>query len=182
MATRSGRKVSRNGRSEGRPRFIQIEYWIMETPAFLALSSRATRALFFMLKRFNGTNNGKIAFGVRSGCFVRLPGLPQLDDRPVLSKSEMCRALAELQAAGFIRCTQEATFDQKRLTREWRFTWLPCNGQAPTKEFVGAHKAQASEASPVGGTLGGITVPRAGQHGINIELTDHLQSQGRDYA
>ena len=182
MGKRSGRRVGKDGRSDGEPRFIQVQYWILETPAFLALSPRATRALLFMLKRFNGTNNGKIAFGVRSGCFMRPQGSSQLDDRPVLSKSEMGRALRELQAAGFIRCTQEATFDQKRLTREWRLTWLPCNGQPPTKEFAGERRPSNSETSPTGGPMGPITVPRAGQHDTQNEPIAHLQSHGRDYA
>jgi hypothetical protein len=182
MGKRLGRKVGKDGRSEGEPRFIQLPYWIMETPAFLALSSGATRALLFMLKRFNGVNNGKIAFGVRSGCFTRRPGTPQLEDCPILSKSEMGRALRELQAAGFIRCTQEATFDQKRHTREWRLTWLPSNGQPPTKEFASERRPQNPETSPTGGTMGPITVPRAGQHSTQNEPTAHLQSHGRDYA
>lgn len=108
---------------------------MLESPAFLALSHKAKIALIYLAKRYNGRNNGKIGFGVRSGCFVAQNG--KLKDVSIgIDKSSMARCLQELSALGFIRCIVEATFDQKRLTREWRLTWLPCDEQPPTKEFM----------------------------------------------
>lgn len=173
------RGANRRGRSEGEPRFIQIPYWVMETPAFLALSPNGTRALLFLVKRFNGVNNGKICFGVRSGCFVKPPGQADLVDRPILAKGQVQRALAELQAAGFIRCTKEATFNQKKLTREWRITWLPCDGKPATKEFAG----QNLKPSPMGGPIDPNTVPLVDlsptQNGVVVPLQSHRRAYDR---
>ena len=163
MGKSKGRRTNKTGRSSG-ARFIQLEYWILECPAFLALSANAKIVLLFMLKRYDGNNNGKIGFGVRSGCFVPKQGTGELVDRPIgISRSNKHRALNELNAAGFIRCTQPATFDQKRLTREWRLTWLPCNGQLPTKDFVPQPATEKAEPSPANGTIEPTTVPQAGQ-------------------
>jgi hypothetical protein len=156
-------RANKKGRSDGR-RFLLIDYWILESPAFLTLSANEIVVLLFMLKRYNGSNNGKIAFGVRSGCFVPLQKTGKLVDRPLkLSRSSIDRALDKLEAARFIRCTQPATFDQKRRTREWRLTWLPCNGQPATKDFVRQPSAENVEPSPAGGTVGPRTVPQMGR-------------------
>jgi hypothetical protein len=65
--TKRGRRHNNAGRSEGEARHIRLDYWIMETDAWLALSANAKVLLIVMAKRFNGRNNGRIAFGVRSG-------------------------------------------------------------------------------------------------------------------
>jgi hypothetical protein len=153
MGNGKGRRANKTGRSGG-ARFIQLEYWILECAAFLALSPNAKVVLLFMLKRYDGGNNGKIGFGVRSGCFAPQQGTGKLVDRPIgLSRSNVHRALNELVVAGFIRCTQPATFDQKRMTREWRLTWLSCNGQPATKDFVRQQSPKKTETSPVHGTV-----------------------------
>ena len=137
MARSRGRKANQHGRSEGQPRFILLPYWMLETAAFLSLTPAEVCVLLFLLKRFDGSNNGKIGFGVRSGCFVPLQGTGKLVDRRIpVTRSGIGRALEALQAFGFIACTQPATFNQKRLTREWRLTWLRCDGQVPTSEFA----------------------------------------------
>ena len=173
-----GRKVNKTGRSEGGPRFIQLPYWLMETPAFLALKPNAKCVLLFMVKRFDGANNGRIAFGVRSGCYVPKAGTSELLNKPFgVPRSAIGRCLTELEAAGFIRCTREATFDQKRRTREWRLTWLECGNQAPTKDFA----VQNLKASPSSGTMGANTVPPAGQRAPPNDANRSVQSLQRDY-
>lgn len=118
---------------------MKIPYWVLETEAALSISPPAFKALVYLLKRFNGINNGRIAFGARSGCFLREPGNKVLVDRPFgLAPSTIGDALYELEKAGFIRCTRESSFDQKRLVREWRITWLNCGNELPTKEFATA--------------------------------------------
>lgn len=131
------RRHNSKGRTEGEARFIQIPYWVLETPAALALSGSAVKVLVYLLKRFNGANNGRIAFGSRSGCFVRNPvDHKNLIDLGLGMKPRtISDALYELVAAGFIRCTKPSTFDQKRLTREWRLTWLAVGAELPTRDF-----------------------------------------------
>jgi hypothetical protein len=132
------RKTDQRGRSAGEPRFIQIPYWVLETSAALALSGTAFKVLVYLLKRFNGVNNGRIAFGARSGCFVRDKSGKLVDASIGLKPRTIADALYELEKAGFIRCTHDWTFHQKRHTREWRFTWLAVGTDPPTKEFATA--------------------------------------------
>lgn len=133
---RRGRRADQTGRSEGVGRFLSLPFWVMETPAWLALSPNCIVVLLAIAKRFNGVNNGRIAFGVRSGIFVPAGG-KQLVEKPFgLSRFQVARALDEAVDAGFLACTQDATFHQKRLVREWRLTWLPSNGQPATKDFA----------------------------------------------
>src|SRR4051812_23502849 len=98
MAKR-GRGRDKQGRSDGEARHIRLDYWMLEHPAFLALTPNAKVTLLAMLKRFNGRNNGRIAFGVRSGIFVPVNG-KELAEKPFgLSRFQIGRALAELEAA-----------------------------------------------------------------------------------
>lgn len=137
MAKHVGRKVNKSGRSEGVARFVQLPYWILETPAARSLSGTAFKVLVYVAKRFNGVNNGTIGFGSRSGCFVKKPGTGELEDMSIgIGKSAMAAALAELVAAGFLRCMKASSFDQKRTTNEWRVTWLPAGSHPATKEFA----------------------------------------------
>jgi len=137
MPKRRPRKPNATGRTEDPLRFVQLDYWILETEAARNLSGTGFKVLIYVLKRFNGRNNGKIAFGVRSGSYGRLPGKPALIEMDIgLSKSRVAEALHELEMAGFLHCTQESSFDQKKLVKEWRLTWLPCGGVPATKDFV----------------------------------------------
>ena len=140
-----GRRHNKAGRSEGEPRFVQLPFWMMETPAFLALSANAKCTLLFIAKKFNGFNNGKLVFGWRSGCVVPVNGKEFQEKAIGLSRDQVGRALKELSEQGFIQCTKDASFDQKRLTREWRLTWLPCDGQPPTKDFASNGRSQNSK-------------------------------------
>ena len=138
-----GRKHNTTGRSTNEPRFVQVPFWVLESAAACRLSGTATRVLLYIIKRHNGVNNGRIGFGSRSGCFARKPGCGELEDISIgIAPRTMSDALFELEAAGFIRCTKDSTFDQKRMTKEWRLTWLPTGeGQTavpPTKEFATA--------------------------------------------
>lgn len=149
MAKR-GRRHNNAGRSEGEARHVRFDYWIMETDAWLALSSNTKVLLMVLAKRFNGRNNGTIAFGVRSGVFHPING-KDLGEKPFgLSRFQIGRALAEAEAAGFIVCTLDASFGQKRVMREWRLAWLEADGKPATRDFVTRQAAQNSERRSTG--------------------------------
>jgi hypothetical protein len=134
-----GRSVDKSGRSEGEARHVRLDYWLLDHPNFLALSANAKVVMIYMAKRFNGFNNNQIGFGWRAGCLVPVNAKEHAERSFGLSRHQIGRALDELEAAKFIVCTKAATFDQKRLTREWRLTWLPMGsrGEKPaTKEFA----------------------------------------------
>lgn len=156
MARRTGRRHDAKGRSEGDARFVQLPYWLLEAPATLALSGAAFKTLIYIAKRYNGSNNGKIGFGVRSGSLKRITGkewknTPFAVSRGRVNTGKIKRALDELQAAGFIVCTQEGRFDQKRLVREWRLTWLAsgtANQHPPTMDYAVRNVAQIQKPVP----------------------------------
>lgn len=150
---RRGRRTDKQGRSEGEGRFVQLPYWLLETPAWLSLSANSKVTLVIIAKRYNGSNNGRIAFGVRSGVFLPTNGKDLAEVSFGLSRDQIGRAIRELMKAGFVVCTQEASFDQKRLVREWRLTWLSsgtASQHAPTKDFARLLKGQNLEASRTG--------------------------------
>jgi hypothetical protein len=135
LRTGKGRGQDAQGRSEAGPRFVQLEHWLLDHPAVLRLSGDAFKVMVYMAKRFSGYNNGEIGFGTRSGCTVKVNGkesvckniLPPKTRKGRWGKSSegrIRRALDELEAAGFIVCTKGSSFGQKKLTREWRLTWL----------------------------------------------------------
>jgi len=136
------RRHNAKGRTTGEPRFVQIPFWVLESSAAIALSGTAFKVLVYIIKRYNGVNNGKIGFGQYSGCFIR--NNDAKDPKKIVdvgigfASRTMSDALYELEKAGFIACTRTSTFDQKRLTREWRITWLPADNALPTKEFTTA--------------------------------------------
>lgn len=136
MAKAKGRGLNKQGRSEAEPRFLQLPFWLMESPAFHHLSPEGRTGLIYLAKRFNGSNNGKIGFGVRSGGFVRNAGSPNLIDKPVLSQTRMQAALYELQAFRLARIATPSSFGQKKRTREWELTWLSCDGKAAARDFM----------------------------------------------
>jgi hypothetical protein len=140
-----GRKANKAGRSEGESRFLQLPFWLMESPAFHNLSPEGRTALLYLAKRYDGRNNGKIGFGVRSGGFVRNPGSPDLQDKPVLSQTRMQAALYELQAFRLARITTPSSFGQKKRTREWELTWLPHEGKAAARDFMSLTEKQCEQ-------------------------------------
>jgi hypothetical protein len=197
MAKADGRRADRRGRSKDAPPFVQIPWWVMETPAYHSLTPEARTALLYMTKRYYGHNNGRIGFGVRSGGFVRNhPGQPdaELVDVPVMSSSRMHRALIEVEALGFAVVSKESSFGQKKLTREWRLTWLGSDlageSKTPTKDFMALSMADCrriqvglkTKPSPAGATKSPRTVPLAGQSPSSEGPNMSVQSHGRDYA
>jgi hypothetical protein len=131
------RKQDRKGRSD-EAKFVQLPFWLLQAPAARSLSAPAFKTLVYLVTHFNGSNNGGIGFGVRSGCFYPKARNATDDDRQIgLKPRTISDALYELEHAGFIACTKAATFDQKRMQREWRLTWLGSkDGGVPTKEFA----------------------------------------------
>lgn len=158
---RKGRRHDSSGRSSGAARHVRLEYWLLEHPSFLTLSANAKVVLIYLAKRFNGFNNGQVGFGCRAGCLVPVGGGQHVERGIGLSRPQVTRALVELAGAGFIVCTKAATFDQKRLTREWRLTWLPSGANSerpPTKEFASLPAGQNLKPRLTGATNPGLQV------------------------
>lgn len=120
----SRRRANQTGRSNGK-RFVMVEHWVLNTPAWQVISSHAKVVLIHLLKRFNGVNNGEIAFAVRQG------------EEAGLSRSVTARAINELIDVGFVIVRRDSAFTVKtRDAREFELTLFECNGRQPCKDFA----------------------------------------------
>ena len=69
----------------------------------------------------NGSNNGKLAFSVRTG------------ERLGMSKATAARGLHQIVAAGFVTAETPSSFNRKdRRAAEYGLAWLPIDGRTPT--------------------------------------------------
>jgi len=104
-------------RIDHRGHFSTLPHEVFDSPAYQDCSLRARCILSGLLRRFNGYNNGRIAYSVRqmaqdlAGCSTRAP-----DHRPI------SRAVAELMEHGLIDCTADFRRGE-RMAREYRLTF-----------------------------------------------------------
>jgi hypothetical protein len=129
--------------------FVQLHRYMMQTAAWRDLSPTA-RALYVELKaRYNGKNNGALAFSARDA-----------GDALGRGKSSASRFFVELEQHGFIVREKASTFNQKRLSIEWRLTELRCDvtNSLPTKEFArwGMDRPKKQKAGPSMGQTGPV--------------------------
>jgi hypothetical protein len=104
---------------------------IVDTAAFRFISiNGALPLLVYIWRRYNGRNNGRITFSQR-----------EAERQLRCSPKTAVRWFHLLQEAGFIVAMQRGTFDQKtgafaaRATT-WRLTMEPCDGNAPTRDYL----------------------------------------------
>ncbi|MGE0187659.1 MAG: hypothetical protein AB7Q23_17905 [Hyphomonadaceae bacterium] len=123
-------KTGANAASEGK--FITLHHWMLDCPAFRALSGNAVKLLTRLTRRYKGFNNGEISMSVREA-------MAELS----CAKNTAVRCFRELEEMGFIRTTQKGAFSWKqRHATTWRLTWirtpnpLYVAGEPATKEFM----------------------------------------------
>lgn len=122
-----GRRRNRNRiNAKGRnvtSRFVRLDYRILTSNAYRALSPNARSLLVEVAMLYNGDNNGSLYLGVRDAAH-RL-GVADL--------TAASRAFDDLMALGFLQMTQDAHFAIKAgetsRARCWRLTWLPGPGR-----------------------------------------------------
>lgn len=94
------------------PRFIQLFYWMFDTPAWKDLDAVSRSIYVELTARYNGSNNGRIAYSAR-----------QAAEELKIGKATAARALINLQRHGFIVCEQRGAFHLKvRHASEYRLT------------------------------------------------------------
>jgi hypothetical protein len=126
------RRKSKRGPIPREQRLVQLHYWLLDSDAFLELHGNAVKLLLRLRMRFNGSNNGKISMSTREAA------------REVnCSHNHAAKCFHLLQDAGFIRVTQKGAFSwKKRHATTWRLTWLECDGDPATKEFMRADRGR----------------------------------------
>jgi hypothetical protein len=114
--------------------FIMLPYRLYDSPAFAALQPTDIAVLLMLLRHFNGTNNGKIALGVRAvakGCHC--------------GKTTASRALATLRAAGFIEMTHKGhlvpEFSRPNIATRWLLTFVKNQPTLVPNDTSRAHRS-----------------------------------------
>jgi hypothetical protein len=126
MTRRRQRKPPKRRRGEC---YINLPFWELESPAFVALSADATRVYLFMRKRlnFDRSNNGHVPFSHRDAAEALHAG----------GWERGCNALAELQHFRFIKLRNGGVPGPNiRLASEWQLTAFECGGQEASKDFM----------------------------------------------
>jgi hypothetical protein len=115
---------------ERNDRYFQLHHYMLRTDAWKALST-AARAVYIQIGfRYNGVNNGKLAFSVRDAA-----GECNLD------KGTASRAFKELVDRGFIEETRHGGISKKtRLASEWRLTAFKCDLTGAFKTCAFMHR------------------------------------------
>jgi hypothetical protein len=109
---KASHRADRKGRSVTGPRYVALRYFMLDSPAWRALSPVACKALIEMMKLYNGHNNGQLGMAAAT-----------LADRLDCSKSHAGRALLELEEKGFLGVQKVGTFRRRdRLASEYFLT------------------------------------------------------------
>lgn len=132
------KKRGRDG--PGAPNFAQLFHYMLDCEALRYASPPAVKVLLRLVKRFNGSNNGRIAMSVRQAA-------AECD----LAFNTVRRALAELQEKGFIAIATPGGFSLKdRHATEWHLYIYPHKeGRVvvhPNKPFMSWRRNQNADA------------------------------------
>jgi hypothetical protein len=130
MANRHRNRVNATGRNNT-SRFARLDYRILTSNAYRALSPNDRALLVELVMLHNGENNGSLYLSVRDA--AHRMGIADL--------TATCRSFDTLQTLGFIQLVQDAYFhvkaSDKSRARCWRLTWLAGPGRkAPSWEFL----------------------------------------------
>lgn len=121
-------RQNKKGRSKSVGGFVMLTWFMLESPAWRALTPAARATYIELAKLYNGRNNGWLALSVRDAA-----------ERCRINKDTAGRALASLQHVGFIECVTPGGFSRKvRHATEWRLTAERCDksGALPAKTFM----------------------------------------------
>lgn len=120
---------NKTGRSKRRSEpFVMLPWYLLDAPAWLALSPAERTVFIEVMRAFNGHNNGRIALSVR-----------QVAERGRMNKDTATRAFKRLQEIGLLECATKGGFNRKvRHATEWRLLAYPCDvtGRPADKRFM----------------------------------------------
>ena len=119
------RKIQGKGKRSG-PGFMQLPHYVKRSTGYHGLSLAARALLTEIYDRYNGSNNGMIALGVREAAY-------ELG----CNQGTISRAARELDDADLVRPTKVGAWRGREAT-EWRVTWRRCDktGDLPRSNWV----------------------------------------------
>jgi len=99
-------------RAGGARFWVQLEHWLLDTPAWRHLSANARVIYVEIKRRYNGKNNGLISLSAR-----------EAGEAINATHHTGARALAELLEHGFLAVTEDSSFSRKvHIARQYRLT------------------------------------------------------------
>lgn len=114
-------------RRKKEPKHIRLYYSMVTSEAWKHTSGAAVKVLIALVLRDNGSRNGEISFSVREAA-----------EAANISTRTAKRCLDELEAKGWIECTERGAFSRKVSHASlWRYTWAasPACKKGPTRDF-----------------------------------------------
>ncbi len=112
MAPQKHRRIKRKDAQH-----VRLYRHMMDSDAYLSLTSQARAVLMEVARIYNGGNNGLLAVSVRTAA-----------TRCNISKDTASRAFIDLERKGFIELVKRGAFSLKhRHASEWRLTWVRCD-------------------------------------------------------
>lgn len=135
---------NKTGRSKNGPPFVMARHWLLDSPAWQALSPAACKVYMAIARHYNGSNNGQIGMGCRRAA-----------DLCGINRNTANRALNELQEFGFIRLRIQGTFSRKDGRQsEWVLTEHPHGEENATSDFMRWRSPEKKTPVPKMGTDG----------------------------
>jgi hypothetical protein len=150
-------------------RFLALPHFMLQSSAWLSLSPVARCVFIELAARYKGSNNGYLALSVRDAA-----------QRVGCSKDSAARALADLNAKGFIEVCARGHFDRKSPhASEYRLTLYSCDhtGQRASKAFM---SWRSDHAKSVAGTVRGTTSLARGTVTARTKENYRPRSQEKD--
>lgn len=136
MARRRARLL-KNGRNAGSTAFLMLDHYIFDCAAYRTMKPGPRALLDEMIRRHNGSNNGRIGLGQREAAKCLN-----------VNKDTVPAYFATLIERGFIASARSGGFNMKdpesRRSTEWRLTWIKTDCMAATKDFMGWGKEKST--------------------------------------
>lgn len=147
------RNVDATGRSRGGEAHVRMDRWTFDCPAYRSLAPGPRALLWELIRRHNGSNNGRIGLGVREAAKAV----------NVRSTETVRGYFAALIDRGFIVATRLSGFNLKapedRMATEWALTALPVGDQPASKAFM-QWQSGNSDGTDISTVKCGISVPK----------------------
>lgn len=131
--------MARKSFKRGAGKFVQLPHALISEWHRLGLSCGARALHVELIRRFNGSNNGRVYLPTREAATAL-----------GVTRNTVSRYLTELQACGFIVETRAAHLgiEGKGRASEWRLTHLACDGWGPTMDFRKTESRLKNGATP----------------------------------
>jgi hypothetical protein len=165
----------KRGRSKRGERFVKLDHWLLNTPAWRYLSPSARAIYIELAQRYNGSNNGEIALSIRDAArLVRV------------AKDTASKAFRELEDKGFVIRVVCGSFNWKvRHATTWELTAYAVGDKPPTKKFARWTEQEEKDGPKSGSfrprlrTALGEILSRLLQAGLRLGPWPHLSTPSR---